>query len=259
MERKRYTNVQVKTVDSDIVVLCLTHADVTVSNGIESFLVVYGPKEKKIDIIDNFDKLGISLCKGLAFVHAFTGCNAVLSFYEVGKAKFWAVWLAKVKSGDTTLSNIFKKFSNCSMNIEVNEFDTLCNFFNEAYGLTKEAPFKTRWTDHLISTPNVNLRMLAPSPSGILQHIKQACIQAGYFWKLSEIETNISDPIEWGWKLPADGSFVPHWQDKAVTGSIKPIIATCSCSKGKCSNRSCKKSIKCLVCCKCDNGKCENK
>ena len=138
------------------------------SNGIESFLVVYGPKDKKIDIINNFNKLGVSVCKGLAFFHAFTGCDTVSSFYKVGKAKFWAVWLAKVKSGATKLSNIFKKFSNCPMNIEVNESDTLCKFVYEASGLTKQAPFKTRWTDHLISTPNVNLRMLVPSQSGIL-------------------------------------------------------------------------------------------
>ena len=158
------------------------------------------------------------------------------------------------------MSIILKKFSNCPMNIEVNEFDTLCNSVYEAYRLTKQAPFKTRRTDHLISTPKVNLRMLVPSPSGILQHIKQACIQAGYFWKLSEIETNISDSIEWGWKLLPDGSFVPHWQDDAVTGNIKPIIATCSCLKGKCSNCLCKKSsMKCPVYCKCDKGKCENK
>ena len=58
------------------------------------------------------------------------------------------------------------------MNIEVNEFDTLYNFVYEAYGLTKQAQFKTRPTDHLISIPNVNLRMLVPFPFGILQHIK---------------------------------------------------------------------------------------
>ena len=88
----------------------------------------------------------------------------VSSFYKVGKAKFWAVWLAKVKDGDTTFSNNFKKSSNYPRNIKVNEFDTLCNFVYEAYGLTKQAPFKTWWTDHLISTINVNLRMLVPSP-----------------------------------------------------------------------------------------------
>ena len=131
------------------------------------------------------------MCKGFAFFHAFTGCNTVSSFYKVGKAKFWAVWLAKIKAGDTTLSNIFKKFSNCPMNIEVNEFDMLCNFVYKAYGLTKQALFKTRRTDHLISAPNVNLRMLVPFPSGILQHIKRAYIQVGYSWILSEIETSI--------------------------------------------------------------------
>ena len=104
----------------------------------------------------------------------------------------------------------------------------------EAYGFTKQARFITRRTDHLISMPNVNLKMLVPSPSGILQHTKWACIQAGYFWKVSEIETNIPYPIEWSWKPLPDGSFVLHWQDEAVTDNIKPIIATCSFSKDKC-------------------------
>ena len=73
-----------------------------------------------------------------------------------------------------------------------------CAALSTKHMASKQAPFKTWKTDHLISTHNVNLWMLAPSSSGILQHIKQACIQAGYFWKLSEIETNIPDPTEWG-------------------------------------------------------------
>ena len=242
--------------------MCLAYANVAMSKRIESFLVVYSPKGKKIDIIDNFNKFSVSVCKGLAFFHAFTGCDTVSSFYKVEKAKFWAVWLAKVKVGDTTLSNIFKKFSNCPINIEVNEFDTLCNFAYEAYGLTKQAPFIIRRTDNLVSTPNVNLRMLVLFPSGIVQRKNEPVdtFQAGYFWKLSKIETNIPDPIEWGWKPLPDGSFVPHWQDEAVTDNIKPIIATCSCSKHKCSNCSCKKSsMKCLVYCKCDKRKCKIK
>ena len=201
--------------------------------------VVYGPKDKKIYILDNLTKFSLSVFKGVTFFHAFTGCDAVSSFYKVWKATFWAILLAKVKAGDTPLSNIFKKFSNCPMDIKVNEFHKLCNFVSEAFGLTKQAPFKKWWTDHLISMPNVNLRMLVPSASGIVQHIKRACIQAGYFWKLSEIETNMTNPIEWGWKPLHDGSFVPHWQNEAVTDNIKPIIGTCSCSTGECSNCSC--------------------
>ena len=113
------------------------------SNGIKSFPVDRLRKDKKIDIIDNFNKFGRSVFKGLGFFHAFAGCNTVSNFYKVGKAKFWTIWLAKVKAGDTTLSNIFKKFSNCPMNIEVNVFDTLCNFVYKAHGLTKQATFKT--------------------------------------------------------------------------------------------------------------------
>ena len=255
-----YTNVRVKTVDSDVVMLCLAHADIALANGIEKYIVMYGTKGKTIDIISNFNKFGVDVCEGLPFFHAFTGCDTVSSLYKVGKAKFWTIWLAKIKAGDKSLCTIFKKLSNCPKKIEVNDFDKLCNFVYEAYGLTKQAPFKSRRTDHLISIPNVNLRMLVPSTSGILQHIKRACIQAGYLWKLCELEIAIPNPIDWGWKRLADCSFVPRWQDEVVTDNIKSVIATCSCAKGECKNCSCKKSkLKCLIYCKCDKGKCKNK
>ena len=221
--KERTTNVKLKTVDNDIVNLCLTYPDVVMPNGIKSFPVVYGLKDMKIDIIDNFKNFSISVCKGLAFFHAVTWCDTVSSFCKVRKVKFLAISLTKIKAGDTTLSNIFKKFSNCSMNIKVNEFDMLCNFVYKACGFKKQAPFKTQWTYHLVSMPNVKLRMLVPSPSGILQHIKWACIQVGSFWKLSETETNIFHPTEWSCKPLPDGSLVPHSEDKAVTDSIKPV------------------------------------
>ena len=199
------------------------------------------------------------MCKGLSFFHAFTGCDSVSSFYKVGKVKYWTVWSAKIKVGDTNLSSIFIELSNRPSSIDENTFDSLCALVYEAYNLTKEVPLKTRRKDHLISTPTVNLRMLVPSPSGILQHIKRACIQAGYLWKLCELETDIPDPTEWGWKPVPGGSYVPRWQDEAVT-YISPIIATCSCSKGDCSKCSWKNfSMKCLIYCKCEDEKCKNK
>ena len=141
------------------------------SEGNRKFSRSLWPIGREIDIFDSFNKCDINTWKGLAFVHAFTGCNDTVSnFYKVVKTKFWTVWLGKVKAGNIPLSNIFEKSSNCPMIIEVDEFDTLCNFVYEAYGLTKQAPFKTRRTDDVISTPNVNLHMLVPSPSVILQH-----------------------------------------------------------------------------------------
>ena len=41
------------------------------SNGIESFLVVYSPKDKNVDIIDNFNKFGVGACKFFFIVSSF--------------------------------------------------------------------------------------------------------------------------------------------------------------------------------------------
>ena len=100
LEKKGYNSVQVKAVNKDVVILCLTYVDIAMSNGVQGFLKVYGPKDKKIDTTDNFNKFSINVYRGPAFFHAFTGCNTVSSFYKVRKAKFWVVWLAKVKAGD---------------------------------------------------------------------------------------------------------------------------------------------------------------
>ena len=135
----------------------------------------------------------------------------------------------------------------------------MCDFVYDAYNLSKQTPFKSRRTDQLISTPNINIRMLVLSQSGILQHAKRACIQAGYLWKLADQEIVIPDPNEWGWSSAPGGSFVPRWQDKDVI-EIKPVLSTCSCVKGVCTGCSCSKSgVRCLVYCKCDKAKCRSK
>ena len=92
--KKGYINVQVKTVDRDVVIFCLTCADVAVSSGIESFCVAYGPKDKKIYIIDNFNKFDVSVCNSFMHLQGAILCQIF------SKAKIWVVWSAKAKSGD---------------------------------------------------------------------------------------------------------------------------------------------------------------
>ena len=75
--KKGYTNAQVKAVHSDVLILRLTYADFAMSNVIESFLIVYGPKDKKIDINDNFNMFDVNVCKGLKFFHAFKRSDTV--------------------------------------------------------------------------------------------------------------------------------------------------------------------------------------
>ena len=81
--KKRYTNVHVNTIDSDVVMLSLTYVDCVIANGIEKFIVIFGPKKKKIDIIYHHVKFGSDMCKGFSFFHTFTSCDTGSSFYRV--------------------------------------------------------------------------------------------------------------------------------------------------------------------------------
>ena len=256
--KQGYKYVTVVTVDCDVVMLGLSYADIVKSNNVNHFYIRYGPKQKVIDIFQNFERLGPEVCKAIAFFHAFTGCDTVSSFYKIGKTKFWNVFYAMIKDGDLTLVLIFNELSNCPKGLSQSTLDSVCNFVYAAYNLTKDMPFNERRRKQLISTPNASLRMLAPSPAAILQHTKRACIQAGYLWKLSEVELKIPDPTEWGWKLTDEGSYAPLWQAEANI-DITRIVAYCSCVKGDCSKCSCRKSsMKCLVFCKCEDSKCLN-
>ena len=97
LSKMGYSQIQVKTIDSDVVMLCLVYTGRVIENGVEKYNVVYGPKEKCINLVANYGKLGDDVCRGLPFYDAFTGCDTVSSFYKVGKAKFWTVWCKKTR------------------------------------------------------------------------------------------------------------------------------------------------------------------
>ena len=94
-------------IDSDVLVLSI---DLAKQSGLENLYVLYGPKEKYYNIFDNFSELGIDVCKGLPFFHAFTGCDTVSSFYKYGKAKHWKVWMEMNKE-NLQLTELFKRLS----------------------------------------------------------------------------------------------------------------------------------------------------
>ena len=69
-----YTEVLVKTTDSDIVILCISYSELAILNGIITFFVVYGPKlTLLITIVD----LDLMFAKDCLF---FTPSQAVILF-----------------------------------------------------------------------------------------------------------------------------------------------------------------------------------
>ena len=49
-----------QTVDSDVVVLFFGYANIVKDTGFEKFSVVYGPKEKYLDVLDNLSYFKLS-------------------------------------------------------------------------------------------------------------------------------------------------------------------------------------------------------
>ena len=259
--RNGYKNVQIQTVDSDILILSFGYAGISKDVGIEKLFVIYGPNRKCYDIFENMNHFGAAVCEALPFFHALTGCDTTSSFYKIGKTTFWAAWM-KIHQHDHSLTNAFIRLSNQPTDIDTDTLNIISQFIYQCYGLDAAQNFspKTLRVKQLTNTPDLSLRNLAPSIYGILQHIKRCCIQVGYLWKLSECEVTIPDPKPWGWTLGLNTPYyyVPLWQDRE-TYDINKVLKICSCSKGNCSNCSCKKGgLKCLTYCKCDKQNCAN-
>ena len=61
--------------------------------------------------------LGDEVCQALAFFHAYTGCDTVLSFFNHGKCKFWNRWFDF--ENESLLTNVFSELSQRPTNITV--------------------------------------------------------------------------------------------------------------------------------------------
>ena len=158
-----------------------------------------------------------------------------------------------------SLTNVFQQLSDQPKSITPDMLDTIAKFIYHVYNPNQRqnSSFSQMRMQQLIKTPDVNMRLLVPSIVGILQHIKRSCIQAGWLWKLCEVNVEIPNPDEWGWRRQND-SFIPVWQDDEPF-DILSILKCCSCQKGTYSSCSCQKSeMNCLTYCKCERDKCNN-
>ena len=124
-------------------------------------------------------------------------------------------------------------------------FTIIVKYIYNCYGLDtySGASFEALCLHQLLYTPNICLRKLVLSDPVIEQHVRRACIHAGYLWKLSHLELDIPDPTSWGWKrsLLSKFSYIPLWQ-ACTSPDIHSLLKTCSCTKGSCDNCSCKKA-----------------
>ena len=67
-------------------------------------------------------------------------------------------------------------------NIDPNDIYIIAKYIYNCYGLGTfpGTSFEALRLHQLLNTPNICLRTFAPSVPAIEQHVKRACIQAGY-------------------------------------------------------------------------------
>ena len=106
----------------------------------------------------------------------------------------------KNSNNNERLTKTFIHLVDQPTNINPSDID-IAKYIYNCYGLDTSlgTSFEALRLHQLLNTPNICLRTLAPSVLAIEQHIRRACIQAGYLWKLSHLELDINDPA-WGWK-----------------------------------------------------------
>ena len=99
-------------------------------------------------------------------------------------------------SSNENLTRTFIHLGNQPTNIDLNDIDIIAKYIYNCYGLDTSSgtSFEALRLRQLLNTLKIWLRTLAPSVPAIEQHVRRACIQAGYLWKLSYLELDIPDP-----------------------------------------------------------------
>ena len=95
-----------------------------------------------------------------------------------------------------------------------------------------------------------DLRKLPPGRDALVQHIKRACLQAGYLWRESIEDFQLPDPTLWGWIRNEDGSYRPLWESQTGTVDFDKFVMTCACAAQKCKTCKCSKAnVTCIAMC----------
>ena len=160
-------------------------------------------------MLDNLSYFWEDICRALPYFHVLTGCDAISSFYQLGKFKFWKTWMKQHNNNNENLTRTFMQLSDQPTNNDPNYIDIIAKHVYNCYGLdtSSSTSFEALRLRQVLNTSSICLRTLVPSVPAIEQHARCACIQAWYLWKLSHLELDIPDPTSWACKRSSVSTF----------------------------------------------------
>ena len=244
-----YTNILVRTIDTDVLVLLISQIGRVESNDVDIHAYLIN-SEIYYGIWAIIQELESNICRALPFFYALSGCDTVSSFYGKGTCKAYNVWLKSSQKDD--LTEVFIQLGETLAEVTPNMMNVLESYVLGLYG-SKHTTLGAARLDKLNKSTANDLRSLPPSKEALHQHVLRASYQAGYLWWQSAEELKTPDPEQWGWKLDSMGVlFQPLWTTAHSSDTVKDFTMIRSCQTGKCKTCKCAgNNLSCLSMCGC--------
>ena len=191
-------------------------------------------------------------CKGMMLLFSFTGCDYVEAFHQHGKV----TWL-KLYLEDASIHEVFASMITSSDDIQESEIDAVSQFVLKKYKARGGNDLTAGRLDIIQHTAPSSMRLLPPSRSALIQHLRRSVYVARWIWGRAFLaQPQYPNPVNWGWsKASPTSKLTTVWT--TLTGDYKTLTAAvmkrCTCSS-KCQRTG---KVKCNKCsCTRDNMNC---
>ena len=201
------TTVQVRTVDTDVVVVLIgvfhklllsqPKADIWVAFGVRKNYRLYS-----INALST--SLGTKRSQALPMLHTISGCDTTSAFWGKGKKSFWQAWMAFEEVTDTFVYLASHPFE---------PLDSNCENFRKivlVYDKTSTSLSINQTRRELFCLKNVTMERMPPTQNALLQHTKRAVYQASIWVTSTEVQQMIPSPSDYGWGQ-VDNVWSPLW------------------------------------------------
>ena len=233
-QRPSGTNVVVRTVDTDVVVISLgcfhqlQDKRIWMASGVLSTNSL-----RYISINQLFHQLGEPLCKSLPFCHVFTGWDYTSSFNRKGKIKPFKLLEIDPKLQEAFLNLLhFEGISDYIKSI-------IESFVCQMYGrkktnsvdqarleifVTKYKPKKGSASLNQIEAKKLDSSIMSPCSKVLHQKIKRCVYVASISTNSLGMEPTPHIPTSFGWKLNEDETYCIKWFEGDVAPKIIEVV-----------------------------------
>ena len=248
-----FHKILVRTVDTDVVVLAVSVVQqLAQTDQIELWIAFGCGKDfRHIPAHQICASLGPQRSLALPMFHAYTGCDTVSHFVQVGKKTAWKVWEAHDEFTKT-----FFELHNAPEEIAEGTEASLEYFTILLYDRTATCSSINEVRKNLFIHKGRQMSGLPPTKAALQQHIKRAVLQGGHHWGCITVPyRQLPSPAEWGWV--GSVQWKPLWSSLPEASASCPELLKCSC-RSKCRDCKCVRAhLKCTAYCTC-NADCDN-